>query len=111
MLLCILGSRIHERNKRAGDPPASPPRGQTSLLQSWRNMSTGGRELPFKSVNAMRAWWQRVRTRVENANAEERARALFVYGLFTMGTGSLYAVTTTVGPVLYDLQEVGMKEY
>ncbi|TVU13226.1 hypothetical protein EJB05_40761 [Eragrostis curvula] len=89
------GLEIHQvfRSAAPRTPPLRPP--AIRNLEGWRQLTTGGRE-PAGKAECLRLWWQQVRDRVENANAEESARGRFVYGLFTMGTASCYALKTTV---------------
>ncbi|CAO2175025.1 unnamed protein product [Urochloa humidicola] len=54
-----------------------------------RHFSTGARVPGDRAESGLLMLWQRAKNRVKNLNLEERARVLFVYALFVVGTPSL----------------------
>ncbi|CAN6301522.1 unnamed protein product [Urochloa humidicola] len=62
------------------------------MLQSPRPFSTAGRQPADKAESSLHMWWQRARNRVKNADAEERAKALFVYSSVSLGISVCYVM-------------------
>ncbi|CAO2199479.1 unnamed protein product, partial [Urochloa humidicola] len=89
--VAFMGGRALEVNQvfRHAPPPLYPA---AIRDLGCRHCSTGAREPADKAESGLRMLWKQARNRVKNANLEERARVLFVYTLFVVGTPSLLAV-------------------